>query len=552
MCSSTLLPSAPPHIIEWIHPFRAVTEDGNPASVRKSPNQNLGVDCEGEKGGQASSPTRRPEAVSRSRELRCFAVTPYGLMYTDRSFTGKKEEGRDTNGDAGFKGRKWPKMGLLYTDIGTFELIAAANHNSHAVRCLKTFYKQTKEKQRKMPKTKAPKPKLSTPKAGSRSKTKPRQTRSVGGLPTLDEILDLPDELELARGPLLRVRFPTLGEDSDDDEMPEIPQTREELRRLYKPFPKLEVYNDQGESLFEGPIQVLDYIHIRAGEVGGESVEDTEQWYGQITYIGARDPPATKTRKAKGEPTEEQEQPDVCLRIAWFYDHGSDVEPTIPDARGQAILFQHDSGRADIFRPLRHSSLVVIARQSVQFSETESCLNILQKTSVPPAANFHTNPTETSNTFAHESPVAGDWMIDYELPPEELQLVDIVSSRKSGKPNQNISNFEHSSETEGEADGEDKNSLQRRLVLVRQLPPLVRSLATSAITRGIDSGQGIVGGAYVIQQARWLARKVVIEGGTLTREEEEDLAEEAKLTNPDGGPKLTQRKYLCPACSDPI
>ncbi|ELU35875.1 hypothetical protein AG1IA_10095 [Rhizoctonia solani AG-1 IA] len=143
-------------------------------------------------------------------------------------------------------------------------------------------------------------------------------------------------------------------------------------------------------------------------------------------------------------------------------------------------------------------------------------------------------------------------MIDYELPPEELQLVDIVSSRKSGKPNQNIPNFEHSSETEGEADGEDKNSLQRRLVLVRQLPPLVRSLATSAITRGIDSGQGIVGGAYVIQQARWLARKVVIEGGTLTREEEEDLAEEAKLTNPDGGPKLTQRKYLCPACSDPI
>ncbi|KAF8753330.1 hypothetical protein RHS01_06931 [Rhizoctonia solani] len=317
------------------------------------------------------------------------------------------------------------------------------------------------------------------------------------------------------RGPLLRVRFPTLGEDSDDDEMPEIPQTREELRRLYKPFPKLEVYNDQGESLFEGPIQVLDYIHIRAGEVGEN-----------------RDPPATKTRKAKGEPTGEQEQPDVCLRIAWFYDHGSDVEPTIPDARGQAILFQYDSGRADIFRPLRHSSLVVIARRvdikffneisttqvpiapgELFYRQIESCLNILQRTSVPPAANFHTNPTGTSNTFAHESPVAGDWMIDYELPPEELQLVDIrLRARLTGG----------------------------------------QEFAAASTGVGIDSGQGIVGGAYVIQQARWLARKVVIEGGTLTREEEEDLAEEAKLTNPDGGPKLTQRKYLCPACSDPI
>jgi hypothetical protein len=143
-------------------------------------------------------------------------------------------------------------------------------------------------------------------------------------------------------------------------------------------------------------------------------------------------------------------------------------------------------------------------------------------------------------------------MIDYKLPPEEQQLVDIVSSRKPGKLNKKTSKYEHSSETEGEVDGEENNSLQRRLTLVRQLPPQVHSLATSAITRGIDSGQGIVGGAYVIQQARWLARKVVIEGGSLTREEEEDLAEEAKLTNPDGGPRLTQRKYLCPACSDPI
>ncbi|GAB1523133.1 hypothetical protein RhiTH_006263 [Rhizoctonia solani] len=443
-----------------------------------------------------------------------------------------------------------------------------------------------------MPKTKAPKPKLSTPKAGSRSKTKPRQTRSVGGLPTLDEILDLPDELELARGPLLRVRFPTLGEDSDDDEMPEIPQTREELRRLYKPFPKLEVYNDQGESLFEGPIQVLDYIHIRAGEVGGESVEDTEQWYGQITYIGARDPPATKTRKAKGEPTEEQEQPDVCLRIAWFYDHGMLSQRSLmpEDKRscsnmipGELIFSDHYDtvhlssllGRVDIkfFNEISTTQVPIapgelfyrraIFRDRVvsQHTPKNQCTTRCKLSYKPDRDIQHFCPRISCRRWFHSSCLEPnphtknhneDWMIDYELPPEELQLVDIVSSRKSGKPNQNISNFEHSSETEGEADGEDKNSLQRRLALVRQLPPLVRSLATSAITRGIDSGQGIVGGAYVIQQARWLARKVVIEGGTLTREEEEDLAEEAKLTNPDGGPKLTQRKYLCPACSDPI
>jgi hypothetical protein len=91
-----------------------------------------------------------------------------------------------------------------------------------------------------MPKTKTPKPKMNTPKVGSRSKSKSTRTQPIAGLPSLDEILDLPDELQLARGPLLRVRFPALNEDSDDDEFPEIPQTREELRRLYKPFPKLE------------------------------------------------------------------------------------------------------------------------------------------------------------------------------------------------------------------------------------------------------------------------------------------------------------------------
>ena len=29
-------------------------------------------------------------------------------------------------------------------------------------------------------------------------------------------------------------------------------------------------------------------MQIRAGELAGQSVEDTEKWYGQIVYIGAR------------------------------------------------------------------------------------------------------------------------------------------------------------------------------------------------------------------------------------------------------------------------
>ncbi|CAE6424469.1 unnamed protein product [Rhizoctonia solani] len=396
-----------------------------------------------------------------------------------------------------------------------------------------------------MPKIKTPKPSTHrvTSKSLTKSKSKSR-SRSVGGLPALDEILDLPDELELARGPLLRVKFPGLNgnEESDDDEPPEIPQTKEELRRLYKPFPKLEVYNDDGEVLFEGPIQVLDYVHIRAGEVGGQSVEETEQWYGQITYIGAREMPKKK-RKNKSGKVDEQEQPDVCLRVAWFYDHGMLDQRTLTGDDRRAIF-------RDRVVSQHTPKNQCIARCKLAYKPDRDIQHFCQRISC--RRWFHASCLEP---HPHAKNRSEDWMIDYELPPEEQQLVDIVSSRKSGsssKPNKKVSKFENSSETEGEVEMEETNTLQRRLGLVRQLPPQVRMLATSAITRGIESGQGIVGGAYAILQARWLARKVIIEGGTLTREEEEDLAEEAKLTNPDGGPRITPRKYLCPSCADPI
>ncbi|KAJ1307929.1 hypothetical protein OPQ81_002005 [Rhizoctonia solani] len=426
-----------------------------------------------------------------------------------------------------------------------------------------------------MPKIKTPKPsRNNTPKATTKSsnKLKPKpKSRSIDGLPALDEILDLPDELELARGPLLRVKYPGLSgnEESNDEDPPEIPQTREELRRLYKPFPKLEVYNDEGEVLFDGPIQVLDYIHIRAGEVGGQSVEDTEEWYGQITYIGARELPKQKGRKNKREKEEEQEQPDVCLRVAWFYDYGMLNQRTLtPEDRrscsnmipGELIFSDHYDtvhlssviNRVDIkfFNEISTTQVPIMPgelfyRRAIfrdrivsQHTPKNQCIARCKLSYKPDRDIQHFCPRISCRRWFHTSclepnPHAKnrneDWMIDYELPPEEQQLVDIVSSRKSSssaQPNQKVSQFGHSSETEGEA--EETSSMQHRLALVRQLPPQVRSLATSAITRGVESGQGIVGGAYAILQARWLARKVVIEGGTLTREEEEDLAEEAK------------------------
>ncbi|CAE7053798.1 unnamed protein product [Rhizoctonia solani] len=413
-----------------------------------------------------------------------------------------------------------------------------------------------------MPKIKTAKPsRMSTAKSSAKLKSK---SRSVGGLPALDEILDLPDELELARGPLLRVKFQAnSNEDSDDEDPLELPQTRDELKRLYKPFPKLEIYDDNGDAMFDGPIQVLDYVHIRAGEVAGQLVEDSEQWYGQITYIGARHVPKKKGQKGKTEKEEEPDQPDVCLRVAWFYDHGMLSQRTLlPDDRrscsnmipGELIFSDHYDtvhlssvlGRVDIrfFNeisttqvPIAPGELFyrraifrdrVVSQHTAKTQCTAKCKlpykpdrdiqHFCQRISC--RRWFHTSCLEPNPQAKNRSE---DWMIDYELPPEEQQLVDIVSSRS--KPNKKVSKFGNSSETEGEVEVEETTSLQRRLALVRQLPPQVRNLATSAITRGIDSGQGIVGGAYTILQARWLARKVVIEGGTLTREEEEDSVE---------------------------
>jgi hypothetical protein len=113
---------------------------------------------------------------------------------------------------------------------------------------------------------------------------------------------------------------------------------------------------DTGELRFGGPIQVRDLyvtfwllfaswshtlivtsIQVRAGEVGGQSVEDSEQWYAQVLHIGARKPPQA-SRDGQEQDIHEKDVSriisssrltdvmciKVCLRVAWFYDHGSE------------------------------------------------------------------------------------------------------------------------------------------------------------------------------------------------------------------------------------
>lgn len=130
-----------------------------------------------------------------------------------------------------------------------------------------------------MPKVKTPKSKGSRWSRGTKSKT---ASRSKAGLPSLDELIHLPDEFELARGPILRVKFPKVDEDDEDDDEPlEVPHTMEELRKLYKPYAKMEgtsvcrtnkanlgsnmvhwvallVVDDAGEVMFDGALQVRD------------------------------------------------------------------------------------------------------------------------------------------------------------------------------------------------------------------------------------------------------------------------------------------------------
>lgn len=91
-----------------------------------------------------------------------------------------------------------------------------------------------------MPKQKSPKAKTKgglggVPKSGLTNKTR-RKSRPKRL--SIENLIELPDDAGSTRGPVLRVILPRL--DEVDDGPAEVPATEGELKRLYKPFAKVE------------------------------------------------------------------------------------------------------------------------------------------------------------------------------------------------------------------------------------------------------------------------------------------------------------------------
>ncbi|KAG9091303.1 hypothetical protein FRC06_000631, partial [Ceratobasidium sp. 370] len=149
-------------------------------------------------------------------------------------------------------------------------------------------------------------------------------------------------------------------------------------------------------------------------------------------------------------------------------------------------------------------------------------------------------------------------LVGYAVSSAEQLLLDLVlpdTRSKKSKPRAvlpyPITNA--SSETEPEAEPEAPQvSAQVALSLAQQLPSQIRALATGAITRGVRSGNGIVGSAWVIVMARWLARQAIVEGKTLTLEDTAEVCDAADKMNSGAGVKLRPMEFECPGCGFPI
>lgn len=161
------------------------------------------------------------------------------------------------------------------------------------------------------------------------------------------------------------------------------------------------------------------------------------------------------------------------------------------------------------------------------------------------------------------SPKKADYtLLEYDLPSPEQLLVDLVSARTAGKLRNSRSkstsvfpNRGGSSETEPETTSTSTMTPeppQRPVWLARQLPQDLKALATSAITRGLKSGNGIVGNAYAVAKARWLARQVIIDGVPLSTEDLVTLSEISGLVGAEDGISIAQLAYQCPGCGYPI
>lgn len=158
------------------------------------------------------------------------------------------------------------------------------------------------------------------------------------------------------------------------------------------------------------------------------------------------------------------------------------------------------------------------------------------------------------------SPKKADYtLLEYNQPSQEQLLVNLVSARASGKlvnpTSKSSSVFPSaggSSETEASERTMSPDPPQRPVWLARQLPQELKTIATSAITRGLKSGNGIVGNAYAVLQTRWMARRVVIDGGLLAPQDLVALSELSGLIGADDGISIVPLAYQCPGCGYPI
>ncbi|QRV89680.1 hypothetical protein RhiJN_17698 [Ceratobasidium sp. AG-Ba] len=386
------------------------------------------------------------------------------------------------------------------------------------------------------------------------------------------------------RGPLLVTYFPVDDVEKDDDPA-QVPQSVMEFRKLYTPYAKIKVLDSvTGENTFGGDdelVRVNDFIHIRAGQVGDRSVEDNEQWHAQVREIGVR--------KEPGWPKE-----DVCLVVAWFYTREMlDDRPIsrhdrklcdnmmenelIPSDHTDVIHLSSIMGKVDVtfFNEHSHHQPEIgptdffyrrrlIGNNVVMAKDT--CKTRCKATYDPNQDVQHYCPRDQCCRWYHVACMTPDKqneddyrLVGYNISSVEQLLVDLVypeAGKKKAKPRSKLPYpiTNPSSETEPE---EDENmmhpiSLQAAYAAAELLPSRIRTLATLGITRGMPSGNGIVGNVWVVTAARYLARQVIAEGKPLDEEEAARIMEAADEMNSGNGLKLTPLAFDCPGCGSPI